>query len=248
MSRDPNVIKEMAAWQQFDIVEIKGTIAAKAVGKSSFCQHCGAKNVAEGVIVYVNPIFAKKRGHFQTQDECLQYLTENREVSNMVFVFGTLCRDPKKISPKEGLTITQYQIALNRKFRIKEDAPEIRADYPWVKSYGENAIADRKHLHVGSQVFIDGCLQARKVNRHTVCAVCGQRYDWADRAMELVPHDTEYIGNYYTEEEAEARQAQIASEKSVGLLRSLKGITGDTIPDDNITDDDIRAGIESEET
>lgn len=247
MCRDPQILREMEGWQTNDIVEVKGMIAAKNIRKASHCAFCGEKNAADGVIVYVNPIFAKKRMHFDTQDECLAYLGENQEVSNQAFIFGTLCRDPKKIRPKEGLIVTQYQIALNRKFRIQADAPEIRTDYPWVKSYGENAVRDREYLHVGSQVFIDGCIQARKVNRHTVCAACGQRYDWADKALEIVPFETEYIANFYTEEEVKQAREKIAAEQVRNVLMGLKGIDPDTLPDDEYTEDDIRAGIESEE-
>ena len=245
MSRDPDTIREMASWSQYDIVEIKGMIAAKNIGKKSFCPSCGEAKVADGVIVYVNPIFAKKRGHKETQDECIEFLSENREISNQVFVFGELCRDPKKVTPKAGLTVTQYQIALNRKFRIASDPPEVRSDYPWVKSYGDNAMDDRAYLHVGSQVFIDGCLQARKVQRHAVCEECGTKYDWADRALEIVPFETEYMANFYTQEEVEAKKAAIKSEKIKGVLSGLVGYEEDA--DDEYTEDDIKAGINSEE-
>ena len=250
MSRDPEIIKEMSDWKINDFVEIKGTIAARAARKGSHCPNCEARNVKEGVVVYINPIFAKKRASFETQDECLQYLSNNREVSNQVFTFGTLCTDPKKITPKEGLIVTQYQIALNRKFRIQADPPEIRTDYPWVKSYGDNAIQDRIHLHIGSQVFIDGCLQARNVNRHAVCENCGQKYDWKDKAMEIVPFETEYIFNCYTQEEYEEKQRKQKEQQAEDVqsfLGSLVGYHSEEIPDDTYTDDDLKAGIESEE-
>ena len=91
-----------------------------------------------------------------------------------------------------------------------------------------NAASDLKRLHIGSEVFIDGRLQARSVNQHTVCGQeydengdpicydngmpmmrvdedgeiigCGKRYDWKDRIVEIVPYETEYIGNYYSDE------------------------------------------------
>ena len=247
MCRDEAILKEMSTWKQYDFVEVKGPISAKTIGKGSFCVSCGEKNVADGVMVFVNPIFAKKRAHFDTQEECMAYLTENREVSNMAFIFGTLCRDPKKVTPKEGLIVTQYQIALNRKFRIRTDDPQIKSDYPWVKSYGDNAISDREHLHIGSDVFIDGCLQARKVNRHTTCAACGKSYDWADFAMEVVPYETEYVANFYTEEEVEQRKAAIAEQKVAGILSRLVSFKDNILPDDKITDQDFKDGMIDDE-
>lgn len=248
MSRDPEILKEISEWEMNDIVEIKGTIAARTANKGSFCPHCSQKNRKEGVVVYVNPIFARKREHFESSDECLQYLAANREISNQVFVFGTLCTDPKKITPKEGLVITQYQVALNRKYRIASDPPELRSDYPWVKSYGENAMQDRIHLHIGSQIFIDGCLQARKVNRHAVCEYCGEKYDWADRAMEIVPFENEYISNYYTQEEYEERKKKEQDDAVTNVLGTLVGYQmQDNTKDDRYSEEEIKAGIESEE-
>ena len=219
ITRDASVLKEIETWQENDIVFVKGVIAAKTIQKGSFCQHCGGRNSAEGTLVYVNPIYAEKRVHLNTQEEALKYLSEHREISNQVYILGTLCRDPKKITPKEGLIVTQYQIALNRKYFIRSDPPSIKADYPWVKSYGQNAVDDKERLHVGSKVFIDGCLQARSVQKHAVCIHCGEKYDWKDRAMEIVPYETEYICDYYTDtdiEEKRRRETQAALNKVFG--------------------------------
>ena len=29
---------------------------------------------------------------------------------------------------------------------------------------------------------------------------CGERYDWKDRMVEIVPYETEYIDNYFSDE------------------------------------------------
>ena len=248
MTRDPDWMKEIGTWKEHDIVHIKGMIACRKIKKTSFCSHCRTKNQFPGALVYINPIFCEKICHLENDEECLQYLAAHREISNQVFVFGTLCRDPKKMRVKDGLIVTQYQVALNRKYRIKTDPPELKTDYPWVKSYGKNAEEDMKRLHTGSEVFIDGCLQARSVNRHAVCGQaydeygkplffdngmpvmrvdeegnligCGEKYDWKDRALEMVPYETEYISDVYTDEEIEETEkkkiAQVLRDK--GLL------------------------------
>lgn len=236
MSRDPSILRIMETWQENDIVQVKGVVAAKNIRKASYCQHCGAKNTAEGSLVYVNPIFVMTMEHAPDINEALKRLSEMREISNQVYVLGTLCRDPKKVTPKEGLTVTQYQIALNRKYFIRTDPPEIKSDYPWVKSYGENAIEDRQRLHVGSKVFIDGCLQARSVQKHIVCSECGQQYNWKDRAMEIVPYETEYVGNFYTEEEIEEKRKKEAKD----AFRSIFGRDAD----DEITSEEQDDGYD----
>ena len=247
MCRDEEIVREMGTWKKLDFVEIQGQVCSKVIKKGSYCEACGERNVFDGAVVYVHPIFAQKRLHFDTQEECMEYLSKNREVSNRLCVMGTLCRDPKKVTPKAGLTVTQYPIAINRKFHIRTDDPQDKTDYPWVKSYGKNAISDRKYLHMGSEVLIDGFLQGRKVNKHAVCAFCRHKYDWADHALELVPYETEYTANYYTEEEAEERQAALVKQNIAGVLSRLVSFSDDAIPDDKLTDQDFEDGMVDEE-
>lgn len=238
MTREISVLEEMENWDTNDIVFIKGVIAAKSLQKTSNCPHCEQKNSAEGTLVYINPIFARKEASCETQEAAMNYLSSIREISNQVYLLGTLCRDPKKIKPKEGLIVTQYQIALNRKYFIRSDPPEIKTDYPWVKSYGDNAVSDREHLHTGSVVFIDGCIQARNVQRHLTCPNCGEDYIWKDRAMEIVPYETEYMRNFYSDEEIEENKRK----QRENAIHSIFG--GDTEDGDEIEQEDIDAGID----
>lgn len=218
MTREPAILAVMEQLKAHDMVLIKGSIASKSIKKSSFCKNeaCHTKVSVDGTLVYVNPIYMEKIKHCETNEEILNDLLAHREISNIVYVLGTLCRDPKKIRPSNGMIVTQYQIALNRKFRIRTDPPEIKADYPWVKSYGENAKEDKARLHTGSIVFIDGFLQARNVQRHAVCPVCNQKYDWIDNAMEIVPYETEYMpGTFYSDEDiAEMNKKQSAQARN----------------------------------
>ena len=239
MSREPAILQEMEKWNENDIVYIKGVIASKSIKKTSICQHCGAKNTVDGTLVYINPIFAKQIKQFESSNEAISFLSSLREISNEVYVLGTLCRPPKKITPKEGLVVTQYQIALNRKYFIRTDPPEIKADYPWVKSYGENALEDRKRLKTGAKVFIDGCLQARAVQRHIVCEECGQKYDWKDRALEIVPYETEYICGYNTDEDLAEQEMEAAK----NAFASVFGVQEND--NDDISEEDIDAGYDA---
>ena len=238
MSREPAILREMSTWRANDIVHIKGVIAAKAIEKGSYCRHCGQKNRFEGTLVYINPVYARMECHLDTEDECFQFLTKNREVSNQVYLFGTVMAQPKKLKPKEGLTVTQYPVAINRKYRIRTDPPEIKTDVPWVKSYGENATHDAERLHTGSQIFIDGCLQARNVSRRNSCTSCGEKYDWRDRAMEVVPYEVEYIANFYSDDEVLARKTESLAERSRAILEEIgiKGRTDDG--EDDVWDED----------
>lgn len=201
MTNNSKIIADMERWKNGDIVHVKGILAAKEIKKGSYCTHCNEKNLNMGTLVYVAPIYAKAMAHYDSKDECIEYLAEHREVSNQAFVFGKLCRQPKPTKTKSGLTLTRYQIALNRKFHIKEDPPEVRSDYPWVSSYGENALRDKQYLQVGSEIFLDGCLHARSVMRHAECGACHKEYNWKDNILEIVPYDVEYLNFFKTSEE-----------------------------------------------
>lgn len=244
-TRDPEIVKKMSEWNLGDVVSVKGTVTTKSIMKGSVCSHCNQRNKNEGVLVYINPIHVLTVAHFDSDEDQIKYLQENSEISNEVQVIGTLVRDPKKITPKVGLIVTQYQIALNRKFRIAADPPETKTDFPWVKAYGDNAISDREHLHTGSEIYVDGCIQSRRVNRHSTCAFCGEVYDWQDNAMEIVPFSTEYLTDYYTDEDIAAREAEETKKIEDSIFGKRIGTPGEeALPDDEITQDDIDAGMD----
>lgn len=240
-SFDPEMVEKMDGCHKGDIIEIKGTINTKAVPKSSHCKHCNAKNSVAGVMVYINPIHILKIRHLETDEEIKRFLKDNAEISNEAQIIGTVVRDPKKITPLIGLLVTQYQIALNRKYMIPTDPPEIRTDYPWVKSYGENALSDKKRLHVGSEIYIDGCIQARNIMRHAKCSECGQDYQWKDNAMEIVPFAIEYLTNFYTDEEL-AEKENAAMEQAINSVFSKRSPLA---ADDELSNEDIEAGIDT---
>lgn len=223
LTNNSRLVDEIASWHTNDIVMIKGVLAIRQIRKGSHCTHCGEKNTQEGTLVFVNPIDCKKQGSCNSQEEGLNVLSEYREFSNIIKICGTLCRDPKKVKTKEGLIITRYQIASNRKFRIREDPPEIRADYPWVYSYGENAKEDKLRLRVGAEILVDGCLQARSVPRRAKCETCGEEYTWKDRAMEIVPYEVEYIRGYMTDEMLRAEKEQNVAD----VKKSIFGVAAD---------------------
>lgn len=215
---EKKIINEMATWNEFDVVNIKGMITSKFMDKPSFCPNCHdesgspTKNIVRGILMYITPIFAQRERSCANKKEALERIINAREISNTALIDGYLIKDPTYFKTKAGTIVTQYQIALDRKFRIRTDEPNIRTDWPWVKSYGTQAIEDKMRLHTGSQVYIDGVIQARTVHRKTKCKCCGEIYPWEDRTLELVPYDVEYVTNYLTDEELEVEKGQNAED------------------------------------
>ena len=212
MTGEPEKIAEMATWKLYDMVEIKGTVTTKEVNKNTVCTSCGKKNTKEGNIVFINPIYLSVRETNLTQEEGLTLLKKRVEISNSATLIGTLSREVETYTSEKGLTTTQYQLAVNRKYRLRDDAAENRTDFPWVKSYGEIGDDDAKFLHMGSVVLVDGMIQTRELTRKTICEHCGAEYHWKDNALEIVPYSVEYLQNFISPEEHAEREAQKAEE------------------------------------
>lgn len=247
MSRNPRIKDKMAQWHYGTVVRVKGLISTRLIKKSHKCPDCGTVDREEGVLVYIEPIYVENKFNLSSKDESLAYLNSIREISNCTYIEGVVCKTPKMIRPKQKLIVTQYQLAIDRKYIVREDDPSIRKDYPWVKSYGQNAIVDKDRLHLGTSVTIDGCLQARNINRHAVCSACGLRYDWKDRALEIVPYETEYNSNFYSDTEVNENRQKRREDVLRNSNLSQFIINENTVNTDydEITDDDIEAGYDT---
>lgn len=212
MSGNPAMIEEMAKWKENDMVEVKGAVTTKDINKSTKCKECGHVNISKGNVVFINPIYADVRETGITKEEGQKLLKKRCEISNVVVLIGKLCRDPEYIYTPRGTLVTQYQLAVNRKFHIKEDAPNIRTDYPWIKSFGDIARMDAKVLSTGSMVLIDGAIQTRSIERRTACESCGAEYSWNDSAFEVIPYAVEYLQDYKLPEEVAAEEEKLNKE------------------------------------
>ena len=214
MTSDEEMIKKVSALKKGDMVEVKGTITTIDIIKRTACKYCGHRHEKKGNLVCITPIYIERREEELSESKGKRLLRDRCEISNLVTVIAPLCRDPQLYRTENGTAVTTYQLAIRRKFRIKKDT-DIRTDFPWVKSYGQIAENDAKSLRKGSYVFIDGRIQVRQLKRVQECEECGKVYEWSDSATEIVPYAVEYLRDYYTVDEIEARereQGQIAAE------------------------------------
>ncbi len=206
---DEEYVCQMEQCHKNDIVLVKGVLTSGKVKKAAPCPICqetggaGAKEIAEGIIVYVTPQHIKIVASYDEKIPAKTDIAENKEISNLVMLSGTLLKDPKLIKTKAGLQITQYPLISNRKYKIRMDDPDTKTDYLIVKSYGEQAIDDKTFLKFQSEIQIDGFLQTRVVTRRRKCPCCGEFYSWRDNSSEVVPYSVEHIKNVRTEEEIE---------------------------------------------
>lgn len=208
MSKEKEILDKVVDFKENDVVLIKGVVTSTKIQKSSFCQcdeNTTTENEAFGNLIYITPIYVEKIASYGSDKQAaIEDVVNNREISNQVYLMGTLITEPKIFTTRRGNQITQYALAINRKFLIRSDDPSIKTDWPFVKSYGEQARQDKIFLKYQSEVIIDGFLQARTVERKTTCKNCGKIYTWQDHAMEIVPYEVEYITGHKSKDEVEA--------------------------------------------
>jgi len=198
-TRNKEMIEVLSQLKANDMVDVKGVLTSKEVNKKTICPECGAEVINKGNIVYITPIFICRREIGVSDGEGMRLLKERCEVSNEVDVIGNVCREPHYYTDGNGREYAQYQLAVNRRFHIKEDADEIRTDYPWIKTFGRQALEDSKHLRIGSSVYINGALQTREIKRRSECPSCFLEYEWNDAVTEIVPYYIGYLKNCMSE-------------------------------------------------
>lgn len=194
MTKNPDLAKIASTFACGDMIDFKGVVSSKEVLKKTRCPECNTENAIQGNILYFTPIYLCKREH-ATEEEGLQFLKERSEISNVVEVIGNLCRDPQFYQDEKGRSYAQYQIAVNRRYHIREDADDLKTDYPWVKTFGPQACEDSRCLKTGSTIKITAGVQTRVIERQTVCEKCGAKYTWNESVAELVPYYIGYIAN-----------------------------------------------------
>lgn len=199
---NPECIEVCLNAREHDMIELRGVYTTKENTKKFFCEKCNGEITTSGVDTFITPIYIRITDRVKNEkcptgfppENAIEMLKERAEISNTVKIIGKLCRNPEKIANVKQAS-AQYQIASNRRFRIKEDDPEARTDYPWVKSYGPQAEMDFSALHIGSEVYIDGCFQSRQIKRMNVCPHCGAENVSEDVANEIVPYSVEYLSD-----------------------------------------------------
>lgn len=221
-TRDPKMISAIRDLELGDMVDVCGVITTRETRKSSNCPSCGKKNITDGVIVFVTPIYICKRESKVDDVQALALLKQRSEISNSIQVVGNVCKTPHFYEDAVNKTYAQYQLAVNRRYRIREDADDVKTDYPWIKTFGKQALEDSRCLRIGSNVLIDGALQTRKIIRKTLCLHCGEMYEWPEAVMEIVPYYIGYLANCDTNaEDAETEEI------TVGDVTDLRNGEGD---------------------
>jgi len=80
---------------------------------------------------------------------------------NKVILIGNLTRDPEIRYTPQGTPVTNFSLALNRKYKVGEELRE-EVSYFDIVVFGKQAETSSQYLSKGSSVLIDGRLQQRR--------------------------------------------------------------------------------------
>jgi len=195
ITKDSELIKLCATLREGDMVDIKGVLTTRDVVKKSSC-HNGHAVETLGTHVFVTPIYICQREESLSPEKGDMLLRQRCEISNIAMIIGTLCREPVFYEHSdEGSCMTQYQIASNRRYHIRDGHEEERTDYPWVKTVNRQGRDDMEHLRLNSTIFINGAIQTREINKSITCPECGERFERKEMVSELFPYSVEYLSN-----------------------------------------------------
>lgn len=175
-----------------DMVDVCGVYTTHNVTKIFQCPHCETNNVMPGVLSYITPLYLCAREQSLSELDGVALLKERNEISNNIFVIGTLMSDVAYYED-DSQKYSQYCIEIGRKFWIKTDPADLKKDYPYVKSYGILGKRDKEYLKKYDHVHIRGSLATRSFDRKRICEHCGEEFTFRDSTMEIHSYSVDYL-------------------------------------------------------
>ena len=205
VSRTEEVIRKMESLNENDIIMVKGVVCTRFMLNKHICEKCGQIETQTVTRAFVLPIDFIVLKQNLSAAEARNYTKEHAEFSNEINLIGNVCRAPKRVG-NNPMSPLEYQVAINRTYRIKEDSEDIKTDYPWIVSYGQYAMEEESVLQVGSQIMVNGFLKTRQFTKGYRCQECNAPYSIKCQAMEITPYHVEYLRNCNTKVDEEGNE------------------------------------------
>ncbi len=129
---------------------------------------------------------------------------------NKVFLMGNLTKDPELRYTPQGTAVTNLRMAVNRKFRNKNQ--ELKEETCFINAvvWDKQAESCNQYLKKGSALFVEGRLQSRS---------------WEDNAgqkrsvIEVKAERVQFLGSPRSGRSAELAESQAASAESLSIER-----------------------------
>ncbi len=170
-------------------VQLRGILTTKMIQKPVKCEACGEVSMIDTLqceaVSYGNPIVFQEQ--FSSADIA--------EFANVGCIIGAVCTDISRKDKANGVAAAQFQLAVNRRYRISELEKGTRTDYLWIKVFGDTATECLKRIKKSSQVYITGAFQTRDIERHVKCSKCDGQLIYPERVSEVVPNGVEFLNN-----------------------------------------------------
>ena len=112
---------------------------------------------------------------------------------NLVVLTGRLTADPELKTTQNGISVTSFSIAVNRRFRAGEEA---QADFINIVAWRQTAEFITKYFKKGSLIGIEGSIQTRKYtdkdgNNRTAFEVVANNVQFVEPKRDSAPSGAE---------------------------------------------------------
>lgn len=112
---------------------------------------------------------------------------------NLVVLTGRLTADPELKTTPNGISVTSFSIAVNRRYRAGE---ETQADFINIVAWRQSAEFITKYFKKGSMIGIEGSIQTRKYtdkdgNNRTVFEVVANNVQFVESKRDSAPSGAE---------------------------------------------------------
>lgn len=205
ISANQETIEMMTTLKKGDMCLVKGVLTTMNIRRPWICD-CGYKNEPVGQTTFITPIFVEKIEGLSSlypdtldkedviKNEGYKSLMKHNEISNTVQIIGTVCKMQELYDDGKSASLN-FQVAVNRRYRLVDGDPEICTDYPWIRLYGDEAREVSKVISINSTLFIDGSLYTKNIKKKDYCENCGKEHDIPELVSEIRPYSVEYLHN-----------------------------------------------------
>lgn len=141
---------------------------------------------------------------------------------NKVLLMGNLTRDPDVRTTTSGMKIAKLGLAVNRRFRTRDDEAREETTFVDIDAFGNQAEIIERYCQKGSPLFVEGRLRLDQWESNT-----GEKRS----KLSVVLENFQFLGSSPSQDHGSARESG-SSKKAPS--ESGTSPAGDSIEDDNV--------------
>ena len=141
---------------------------------------------------------------------------------NKVLLMGNLTRDPDVRTTPSGMKIAKLGLAVNRRFRTRDDEAREETTFVDIDAFGNQAEIIERYCQKGSPLFVEGRLRLDQWESNT-----GEKRS----KLSVVLENFQFLGSSKSQDQGSSLESG-SSNKAPSESKSSP--TGDSIEDDNV--------------